>query len=86
MLEVVGAVRERKEVGLEGVSKWVLACLLRGADIIKHSPCILPLFSSKGMLAQGSSASYCVALAEKGLCREGVGEQAVFPIYSRQVG
>lgn len=47
----------------------VLVCLLRGADIIKDSPCVLPLLSSKGMLAPGSSASYCVALAEKRLCK-----------------
>lgn len=44
-------------------------CLLRRADIIKDSPCILPILNSKGMLAPGSSASYCVALAEKRLCK-----------------
>lgn len=58
-----------REEGSEGASEWVLARLLRGADIIKDSPCILPAPSSKGMLAPGSSASYCVALAEKRLCK-----------------
>lgn len=53
--------------GEEGVSEWVLAFLLRRADIIKDSPCVLPLLSSKGMLAPGSSACYCAALAEKRL-------------------
>lgn len=61
--------RGMREGGNKRVSKWVLVCLLRGADIIKDSPCVLPLLSSKGMLAPGSSASYCVALAEKRLCK-----------------
>lgn len=60
-------IERRREVGSEGVSEWVLVCLLCGADIIKDSPCVLPLLSSKGMLAPGSSASHCVALAEKRL-------------------
>lgn len=59
---------------LEGGGAWreegreeVKGFLLHGPDIIKDSPCVLPLLSSKGMLAPGSSASYCVALAEKRL-------------------
>lgn len=51
----------------EGVSEWMLAFLLRRLDIIKDSPCVLPLLSSKGMLAPGSSVLYCVPLAEKRL-------------------
>lgn len=83
----------RRKGGSEGVHKWVLVCLLRRADIIKDSPCVLPLLSSKGMLAPGSSASYCVALAEKRRCtrlwtakEEGAREQAVFPIYQQGGG
>lgn len=56
-----------REGGREGVSEWMLAFLLRRPDIIKDSPCVLPLLSSKGTLAPGSSACYCVALAEKRL-------------------
>lgn len=85
--------RGMREGGNKGVSKWVLVCLLRGADIIKDSPCVLPLLSSKGMLAPGSSASYCVALAEKRLCKwlwtaeeEGARALAVFPIYQQGGG
>ncbi len=56
---------ETREGGSEGVHEWMLAFLLRRPDIIKDSPCVLPSLSSKGMLAPGSSACYCVALAEK---------------------
>lgn len=58
---------EGREEVKELASEWVLVFLLRRADIIKDSPCVLPLLSSKGMLAPGSSACYCVALAEKRL-------------------
>jgi len=54
----------RKEI-IEGVGRWVLAGFLWWADIITDSPCILPFFSSKGMLALGSSVSYCEAPAKK---------------------
>lgn len=87
-----------REGGREGVSEWMLAFLLRRPDIIKDSPCVLPLLSSKGTLAPGSSACYCVALAEKRL-REwlwtageeeegarGGAAQAVFPIYQQGGG
>lgn len=50
-----------------GGSEWMLPFVLRRPDIIKDSPCVLPLLSSKGTLAPGSSALYCVALAEKRL-------------------
>lgn len=90
---VEGGGVSREEGGNKGVGKWVLVCLLRRADIIKDSPCVLPLLSSKGMLAPGSSASYCVALAEKGLCKwlwmaveEGARALAVFPIYQQGGG
>lgn len=72
----------------------MLAFLLRRPDIIKDSPCVLALLSSKGMLAPGSSACYCVALAEKRPRKwlrtaEGGGggtAQATFPIYQQGGG
>lgn len=44
---------EGREEVKELASEWVLVFLLRRADIIKDSPCVLPLLSSKGMLAPG---------------------------------
>lgn len=61
--EVCGGEARREE----GVSEWMLPFLLRRLDIIKDSPCVLPLLSSKGMLAPGSSVLYYVPLAEKRL-------------------
>ena len=84
--------RRRRREG-EGVRERAV-CLLCRADIIKDSPCVLPLPSSKGTLAPGSSASYSAAPAEKRLrewlwmAEDGTGAggggdtaRVAFPIY-----